>query len=117
MDFAVVTRRFFAIRMFLVGVAFGRGAEIANMAATVVMRFLNLKLRRGVAVKTCSVSACEEAGLQRRHYQKHDRQHRAERRYSYDRDLAKAFHWSPWDNCSRGLSRPVAVKLLQCTRT
>ncbi|WP_137935377.1 hypothetical protein [Mesorhizobium comanense] len=87
MDLAVVIRRFFPIRMFLVHILLGRAVVIANITATVVMRFLDLS-RAGVAMKTCGIRACEEAWLERRHDQKNDRKQRAERRNSCGQDSA-----------------------------
>jgi hypothetical protein len=118
-DLAAVVGRFLTTGMFLVHIRFGRPGRIfvvANVAAGVVRRFLDLKRHPGVAVKTGGVRVSEKPWLERRHNQKHDRQHRAEGRNSCNRDSAKVSHQAPWDKCSLDLSTPAGVDLLHCNQ-
>ncbi len=69
-DLAAVVCRFLTIGMFLVHIRFGRPGRIfmvANVAAGVVRRFLDLERHTGAAVKTGGVRASEKARLERRH--------------------------------------------------
>lgn len=119
MDLAAIVCRFLTTGMFLVHIRFGRAGRtfvVANVAASVVRRFLDVEYYRRVAVKTNGVRGCEKAWLEREHDQKHDRKHRAERRNSCNRDSAKVLHPTPWDNCSLGLSRPSTADLLRCNQ-